>query len=96
MNKVDRIILIFIGFGIWALVILHFIEPNSVVAHGYRHLHTVTDIDEFEEKIRELNWRTRLSETDVKNIIEDCRANLDRDTRIHSPIEKFWTASIHC
>ena len=89
MNKVDRIILIFIGFGIWALVILNFIEPKPVVAHGYRHLHTVDDINDLEKKIRELNWRTRLSETDVKNIIENCRANLDRDTRINSQIENY-------
>ena len=78
------------------MVILNFIEPNSVVAHGSSHLHTVADIDGLEKIIREQSWHTRLNETEVRNIIEDCRAFLDRETRINSQIENYWTASIHC
>ena len=53
MNKVDRIILIFIGFGIWALVILHFIEPNSVVAVGL-HSHSGWDIIGFKASVQDI------------------------------------------
>jgi len=39
MRKNDRFIAIFIGLGIWTLVIFQFLEPKSVIAHHEGHTH---------------------------------------------------------
>ena len=37
MGKNDRFIVIFIGLGIWTLVIFQFLEPKSVTAQNEPH-----------------------------------------------------------
>ena len=39
MRKNDRFIAIFIGLGIWTLVIFQFLEPKSVTAQNEPHTH---------------------------------------------------------
>ena len=39
MRKNDRFIAIFIGLGIWTLVIFQFLEPKSVTAQHEPHSH---------------------------------------------------------
>ena len=39
MGKNDRFIVIFIGLGIWTLVISQFLEPKSVTAQNEPHTH---------------------------------------------------------
>ena len=39
MGKNDRFIAIFIGLGIWTLVIFQFLEPKSVTAQHEPHTH---------------------------------------------------------
>ena len=39
MRKNDRLIAIFIGLGIWTLVIFQFLEPKSVTAQHEPHTH---------------------------------------------------------
>ena len=39
MGKNDRFIAIFIGLGIWTLVIFQFLEPKSVTAQNEAHTH---------------------------------------------------------
>ena len=39
MRKNDRFIAIFIGLGIWTLVIFQFLEPKSVTAQHEPHTH---------------------------------------------------------
>ena len=39
MRKNDRFIAIFIGLGIWTLVIFQFLEPKSVTAQNEAHTH---------------------------------------------------------
>jgi len=39
MGKNDRFIVIFIGLGIWTLVIFQFLEPKSVTAQNEPHTH---------------------------------------------------------
>ena len=39
MGKNDRFITIFIGLGIWTLVIFQFLEPKSVTAQNEPHTH---------------------------------------------------------
>ena len=39
MRKNDRLIAIFIGLGIWTLVIFQFLEPKSVTAQHESHKH---------------------------------------------------------
>ena len=39
MGKNDRFIAIFIGLGIWTLVIFQFLEPKSVTAQNEPHTH---------------------------------------------------------
>ena len=39
MGKNDRFVAIFIGLGIWTLVIFQFLEPKSVTAQHEPHTH---------------------------------------------------------
>ena len=64
MRKNDRFIAIFIGLGIWTLVIFQFLEPKSVTAqhepHKHRnfslldHVHSSSDISSLRKDMRRL------------------------------------------
>ena len=64
MRKNDRFIAIFIGLGIWTLVIFQFLEPKSVTAqhepHTHRnfslldHIHSSSDISSLRKDMRRL------------------------------------------
>ena len=67
MQKTDRIILLFLIFGVWGLIGTLWFRPNIVIAndkkntHNYaaeEHKHSTNDIFKFKSKVR--------------RIVEDC------------------------
>ena len=67
MRKNDRIIAIFIGLGIWILVIFQFLEPKSVTAQHEPHAHK-------EHKHRNFSLLDHVhSSSDISSLRKDMR-----------------------
>ena len=52
MGKNDRFIAIFVGLGIWTLVVFQFLEPKSVTAQNEPHTHEPHTHEEHKHRMR--------------------------------------------
>ena len=72
MGKNDRFIAIFIGLGIWTLVIFQFLEPKSVTAQNELHTHEPHTHEE--HKHRNLSLLDHVhSSSDISSLRKDMR-----------------------
>ena len=72
MRKNDRFIAIFIGLGIWTLVIFQFLEPKSVTAQHEPHTHEPHTHDE--HKHRNFSLLDHIhSSSDISSLRKDMR-----------------------
>ena len=72
MRKNDRFIAIFIGLGIWTLVIFQFLEPKSVTAHHEPHTHKPHTHEE--HKHRNFSLLDHIhSSSDISSLRKDMR-----------------------
>ena len=78
MRKNDRFIAIFIGLGIWTLVIFQFLEPKSVTAQHEPHTHEPHTHEEHKHRNFSLLDHVHSSSdisslrTDMRRLIESC------------------------
>ena len=78
MRKNDRFIAIFIGLGIWTLVIFQFLEPKSVTAQHEPHSHEPHTHEEHKHRNFSLLDHVHSSSDisslrkDMRRIIESC------------------------
>ena len=78
MGKNDRFIAIFIGLGIWTLVIFQFLEPKSVTAQNEAHTHEPHTHEEHKHRNFSLLDHVHSSSDisslrkDMRRIIESC------------------------
>ena len=78
MGKNDRFIAIFIGLGIWTLVIFQFLEPKSVTAQNEPHTHEPHTHEEHKHRNFSLLDHVHSSSDisslrkDMKRLIESC------------------------
>ena len=72
MRKNDRFISIFIGLGIWTLVIFQFLEPKSVTAQHEPHTHKPHTHEE--HKHRDFSLLDHIhSSSDISSLRKDMR-----------------------
>ena len=72
MRKNDRFIAIFIGLGIWTLVIFQFLEPKSVTAQNEPHTHE--PLTHKEHKHRNFSLLDHVhSSSDISSLRKDMR-----------------------
>ena len=72
MRKNDRFIAIFIGLGIWTLVIFQFLEPKSVTAQHEPHTHKPHTHEE--HKHRDFSLLDHIhSSSDISSLRKDMR-----------------------
>ena len=72
MRKNDRFIAIFIGLGIWTLVIFQFLEPKSVTAQHEPHTHESHTHEE--HKHRNFSLLDHIhSSSDISSLRKDMR-----------------------
>ena len=72
MGKNDRFIAIFIGLGIWTLVIFQFLEPKSVTAQHEPHTHKPHTHEE--HKHRDFSLLDHIhSSSDISSLRKDMR-----------------------
>ena len=72
MRKNDRFIAIFIGLGIWTLVIFQFLEPKSVTAQHEPHTHKPHTHEE--HKHRSFSLLDHIySSSDISSLRKDMR-----------------------
>ena len=72
MGKNDRFIAIFIGLGIWTLVIFQFLEPKSVTAQHEPHTHEPHTHEE--HKHRNFSLLDHIhSSSDISSLRKDMR-----------------------
>ena len=78
MGKNDRFIAIFIGLGIWTLVIFQFLEPKSVTAQNEPHTHEPHTHEEHKHRnfslLDHVNSSSDISSLrkDMRRLIESC------------------------
>ena len=78
MGKNDRFIAIFIGLGIWTLVIFQFLEPKSVTAQNEPHSHEPHTHEEHKHRNFSLLDHVHSSSAisslrkDMRRLIESC------------------------
>ena len=72
MRKNDRIIAIFIGLGIWTLVIFQFLEPKSVTAQHEPHTHEPHTHEEHKHRNYSLLDHIH-SSSDISSLRKDMR-----------------------
>ena len=78
MRKNDRFIAIFIGLGIWTLVIFQFLEPKSVTAQHEPHTHEPHTHEEHRHRNFSLLDHVHSSSDisslrkDIRRLIESC------------------------
>ena len=72
MRKNERFIAIFIGLGIWTLVIFQFLEPKSVTAQNEPHTHEPHTHEE--HKHRNFSLLDHIhSSSDISSLRKDMR-----------------------
>ena len=72
MRKNDRFIAIFIGLGIWTLVIFQFLEPKSVTSQNEPHTHEPHTHEE--HKHRNFSLLDHIhSSSDISSLRKDMR-----------------------
>ena len=72
MGKNDRFIAIFIGLGIWTLVIFQFLEPKSVTAQHEPHSHEPHTHEEHKHRNFSLLDHVH-SSSDISSLRKDMR-----------------------
>ena len=72
MRKNDRFIAIFIGLGIWTLVIFQFLEPKSVTAQHEPHTHEPHTHEEHKHSNFSLSDHVH-SSSDISSLRKDMR-----------------------
>ena len=72
MRKNDRFIAIFIGLGIWTLVISQFLEPKSVTAQHEPHTHEPHTHEEHKHRNFSLLDHVH-SSSDISSLRKDMR-----------------------
>ena len=72
MRKNDRFIAIFIGLGIWTLVIFQFLEPKSVTAQHEPHSHEPHTHEEHKHRNFSLLDHVH-SSSDISSLRKDMR-----------------------
>ena len=72
MGKNDRFIVIFIGLGIWTLVIFQFLEPKSVTAQNEPHTHEPHTHEEHKHRNFSLLDHVH-SSSDISSLRKDMR-----------------------
>ena len=72
MRKKDRFIAIFIGLGIWTLVIFQFLEPKSVTAQHEPHTHEPHTHEEHKHRNFSLLDHVH-SSSDISSLRKDMR-----------------------
>ena len=72
MGKNDRFIAIFIGLGIWTLVIFQFLEPKSVTAQNEPHTHKPHTHEEHKHRNFSLLDHVH-SSSDISSLRKDMR-----------------------
>ena len=72
MRKNDRFIAIFIGLGIWTLVIFQFLEPKSVTAQHEPHTHEPHTHEEHKHRNFSLLDHVH-SSSDISSLRKDMR-----------------------
>ena len=72
MRKNDRFIAIFIGLGIWTLVIFQFLEPKSVTAQHEPHTHDPHTHEEHKHRNFSLLDHVH-SSSDISSLRKDMR-----------------------
>ena len=72
MRKNDRFIAIFIGLGIWTLVIFQFLEPKSVTAQHEPHTHEPHTHEEHKHRNFSLLDHVH-SSSDISSLRKDTR-----------------------
>ena len=72
MLKNDRFIAIFIGLGIWTLVIFQFLEPKSVTAQHEPHTHEPHTHDDHKHRNFSLLDHVH-SSSDISSLRKDMR-----------------------
>ena len=72
MGKNDRFIAIFIGLGIWTLVIFQFLEPKSVTAQNKAHTHEPHTHEEHKHRNFSLLDHVH-SSSDISSLRKDMR-----------------------
>ena len=72
MRKNDRFIAIFIGLGIWTLVIFQFLEPKSVTAQHEPHTHEPHTHEELKHRNFSLLDHVH-SSSDISSLRKDMR-----------------------
>ena len=78
MRKNDRFIAIFIGLGIWTLVIFQFLEPKSVTAQHQPHTHEPHTHEEHKHRnfslLDHIHSSSDISSLrrDMRRLIESC------------------------
>ena len=72
MGKNDRFIAIFIGLGIWTLVIFQFLEPKSVTAQNEPHRHEPHTHEEHKHRNFSLLDHVH-SSSDISSLRKDMR-----------------------
>ena len=72
MRKNDRFIAIFIGLGIWTLVIFQFLEPKSVTAQHEPHSHAPHTHEEHKHRNFSLLDHVH-SSSDISSLRKDMR-----------------------
>ena len=73
MGKNDRFIAIFIGLGIWTLVIFQFLKPKSVTAQNEPHTHVEHEHRNF-SLLDHVHSSSDISSLrkDMRRLIESC------------------------
>ena len=72
MGKNERFIAIFIGLGIWTLVIFQFLEPKSVTAQNEPHTHEPHTYEEHRHRNFSLLDHVH-SSSDISSLRKDMR-----------------------
>ena len=72
MGKNDRFIVIFIGLGIWTLVIFQFLEPKSVTAQNEPHTYEPHTHEEHKHRNFSLLDHVH-SSSDISSLRKDMR-----------------------
>ena len=72
LDKNDRFIAIFIGLGIWTLVIFQFLEPKSVTAQNEPHTHEPHTHEEHKHRNFSLLDHVH-SSSDISSLRKDMR-----------------------
>ena len=72
MRKNDRLIAIFIGLGIWTLVIFQFLEPKSITAQNEPHTHEPHTHEEHKHRNFSLLDHVH-SSSDISSLRKDMR-----------------------